>query len=104
MSGLFEATFRPRLDACAAVRIGHDNLRALAEATGGHTWASSLILPGEVVCPVGWWVLRVGPRRFAALSDEDFRARWVPVVGTASSPVPRPGGADDPVANLLIRY
>ena len=79
MSGLFEATFRPRLDACAAVRISHDNLRALAEATGGHTWASSLILPGEVVCPVGWWVLRVGPRRFAALSDEDFRARWVPV-------------------------
>jgi hypothetical protein len=80
VSGLFGATFRPRLDACAAVRIGHDNLRALAEATGGHTWASSLILPGEVVCPVGWWVLRVGPRRFAALSDEDFRARWVPVV------------------------
>jgi hypothetical protein len=76
VSGLFGATFRPRLDACAAVQVSHDNLRALAEATGGHTWASSLILPGEVVCPVGWWVLR----RFAALSDEDFRARWVPVV------------------------
>lgn len=75
---LFSQSYRPRVNSCTAEQVTHANLQALALATGGHTWASTLILPGEVICPVGSWVLRLGPGRFVR-GPEDFLNEWTPV-------------------------
>jgi hypothetical protein len=50
-------TFRRRVTEVKAWRISHANLQQAAEWAGGHTWAASVVLPGDHVANVGDWIV-----------------------------------------------
>lgn len=84
--------FRPRRDAVRAWRVGGGNLDAVARWCGGHTWATSVVvpvrglrLPGESSARPGDWVVTSGDDGdFRVMSDADFRATFLPVAVEAA--------------------
>lgn len=72
---------------CLAMRVTEHNLAEVAAWTGGHTWASSVVVPtmrlvdgwltGEHPAHVGDWVARLGDGRYQVMSDDDFRVEWM---------------------------
>ena len=62
-----------------AVKVTRENALDVARFCGGHTWASSVVLPDHTTAPIGSWVCQTGPRRWAVLTDADITRWWVEV-------------------------
>ena len=73
---------------CVAKRVTADNLADVAEFCGGHTWASSVVVPtmilvdgqwqtGETPAAPGDWVLRLPNHRWQVMSNDTFRVEWM---------------------------
>ena len=77
-----------RRPTCLAMRVTEHNLAEVAAWAGGHTWASSVVVPtlrmvdgqwrtGEHPAHVGDWVARLGDGRYQVLGDDEFRTEWM---------------------------
>ena len=80
--------FIRRRPTCLAMRVSDATLSEVAAWAGGHTWASSVVVPtmrlvdgqwraGEHAAHVGDWVARLGDGRHQVMSDGDFRVEWM---------------------------
>ena len=76
------AEYRRKVTRCKAMRVSTDNLEQVAAWCGGHTWASSVVVPiwtdgkrGEDTAPIGSWVVEVG-LAFQVWPHEHFTAQW----------------------------
>ena len=80
--------FVRRWPTCLAMRVSAANLAEVAAWAGGHTWASSVVVPtmrmvdsqwrvGEHPAHVGDWVARLGDGRYQVYYDDDFRVEWM---------------------------
>ena len=67
-----------------AWRVGHDRLTEIAAWCGGHTWASSVVVPvkpgEELAASLGDWVVRLPDGVQGVWPDATFRRLWKPVI------------------------
>jgi hypothetical protein len=82
---IWPAEYRRKVTGCKAMRVTTENLPQVAAWCGGHTWASSVVVPiwsdgkrGEDVAPIGHWVVQVGGV-FRIWPAEAFTAEWTAV-------------------------
>ena len=80
--------FVRRRPTCLAMRVTEANLAEVAAWAGGHTWASSVVVPtmrlvdgqwrtGEHPAHVGDWVVKHRDGRHQVYYDDDFRIEWM---------------------------
>lgn len=71
------------LTTAEAWRVGHDRLAEIAAWCGGHTWASSVVVPvkpgEELAASPGDWVVRDHYGNLGVWPDATFRRMWKPV-------------------------
>ena len=79
---IWPGEYRRKVTRCKAMRVTTENLPQVAAFCGGHTWASSVVVPiwsdgkrGEDTAPIGSWVVQVG-LAFQVWPHEHFTAQW----------------------------
>ena len=78
------ALFHRRVTSAKAMKVTADNLTQAAKWTGGHTWASSVVVPirmsngrtGEMTAGAGDWIVEIAPDTFQVWPADRFHAEW----------------------------
>jgi len=69
---MWPQVFRRRVTEIRALQVTHNNLVQAAEWAGGHTWAASVVLPGDRVAAVGDWIVNANST-FMVVDDGRFQ-------------------------------